>query len=86
MKVKWQDKIPLTEILELTGMPSIFAMLKTSQLRWAGHVVKMSDERLLKRILFGELKVGTRSQGGQKKRFKDTLKASLKDLGIDPAT
>ena len=58
-------------------------MLHQSQLRWAGHVTRMSDERLPKRILYGELQAGARSQGGQKKRFKDTLKASLKDFGID---
>ena len=58
-------------------------MLRQSQLRWAGHVTRMSDERIPKRVLYGELLAGTRSHGGQKKRFKDTLKASLKDFGID---
>ena len=42
----------------------------------------MSDERLPKKILYGELKVGKRSHGGQKKRYKDTHKASLKDFNI----
>ena len=35
-----------------------------------------------KKLLFGELQQGKRSQGGQKKRFKDTLKASLKAFSI----
>ena len=42
----------------------------------------MPDDRLPKKILYGELKVGQRSHGGQKKRYKDTLKASLKDFNI----
>ena len=42
----------------------------------------MPDERLPKRILYRELQVGKRSHGGQKKRYKDTLKASLKDFNI----
>ena len=42
----------------------------------------MPDERLPKKILYGELQVGKRSHGGQKKRYKDTLKASLKDFNI----
>ena len=83
LRVKWQDKVPDTEILEQTGMSSIFTMLRKTQLCWAGHVVRMPDERLPKRILYGELLTGARSHGGQKKRFKDTLKASLKDFGID---
>ena len=86
LRVKWQEKIPDTEILEQTGMSSIFTILRKSQLRWAGHVARMPDERLPKRILYGELQVGARSHGGQKKRFKDTLKAALKDFGIDHNT
>ena len=42
----------------------------------------MLYERLQKKILYRELQVGKRSHGGQKKRYKDTLKASLKDLNI----
>ena len=42
----------------------------------------MPDERLPKKILYGELQVGKRSHGGQKKRYKDTLKASLNDFNI----
>ena len=54
LRVKWQDKVPDTEILEQTGMSSIFTMLRKTQLRWAGHVVRMPDERLPKRILYAE--------------------------------
>ena len=42
----------------------------------------MPDERLPKKILYGELQVGERSHGGQKKRCKDTLKASLKYFSV----
>ena len=42
----------------------------------------MPDERLPKKILYGELQVGKRSHGGQTKRYNDTLKASLKDFNI----
>ena len=34
------------------------------------------------KILYGKFQVGKRSHGGQKKRYKDTLKASLKDFNI----
>ena len=66
----------------MAGMQSIHILLKLAQLRWTGHVTRMPDERLPKKILYGELQVGKRSQGGQKKRYKDTLKASLKDFNI----
>ena len=44
----------------------------------------MSDEQLPKEVFYEELQVGKCSQGGQKKRYKDTLKASLNDLNIPP--
>ena len=61
---------------------SIHTLQKLAQLRWTGHVTRMPDERLPKKILFGELQVGKRSHGGQKKRYKGTIKASLKDFNI----
>ena len=63
-------------------MQSVHTLLKVAQLRWTGHVTRMPEERLLKKILYGELEMGKRSHGGQKKRYKDTLKASLKDFNI----
>ena len=63
-------------------MQSVHTLLKLAQLRWTGHVTRMPDERLPKKVLYGELQEGKHSQGSQKKRYKDTLKASLKDLNI----
>ena len=73
LKIKWQDKIPDTEVLKWAGMQSVHTLLKLTQLRWTGHVTRMPDERLPKKIFYGELQVGKRSHGGQKKRYKDTL-------------
>ena len=84
--VKWQDKVPDTEVLERAGLPSVFTMLMQAQLRWAGHVARMPDHRLPKQLLFGELVDGKRSRGAPKKRFKDSLKASLKAFDICPDT
>ena len=43
----------------------------------------MPDHRLLKKLLYGELFQGHRAQGGQKKRFKDKVKSSLKTLNMN---
>ena len=82
LKIKWQDRIPDTEVLKRAGMQSIHTLLKLAQLRWTGHVTRMPDECLPKKILYGELQIGKHSHGGQKKRYKDILKASLKDFNI----
>ena len=86
LSVKWQDKVPDTEVLTRAGLPSIHTMLMHSQLRWAGHVARMPDNRLPKKLLFGELTQGKRYCGAPKKRFKDCLKASLKAFDIHPGT
>jgi hypothetical protein len=86
LKIKWQDKIPDTTVLDRAGIPSINTMLMKSQLRWAGHVVRMPDHRMPKILLYSEIQSGKRSQGGQKKRFKDTLKSSLKSFNIETDT
>ncbi|VDM01783.1 unnamed protein product [Schistocephalus solidus] len=44
----------------------------------------MDDERLPKRLFYGDLAMGSRRQGGQVRRYKDTLKTSLKQLQINP--
>ena len=53
-----------------------------AQLRWTGDVIRMSDERLPKKILCEELQAEKRFHGGQKKRYKEIPKASLKDFSI----
>ena len=80
LKIRWQERIPDTEVLKKAKMQSVNTLLKLAQLRWTGHVTRMPDEWLPKKVLNGELQEGKRSQGGQKKRYKDTLKASLKDF------
>ena len=82
LKIKWQDRIPDTEVLTRAGMQSIHTLLKLAQLRWTCHVTRISGERLPKKILYGELQVGKRFYGGQKKQYKDTLKASLNGFNI----
>jgi hypothetical protein len=82
LKIKWQDKIPDSEVLTRAGLPSIHTLLVRAQTKWAGHVLRMPEERIPKQLLYGELSQGKRSRGGQKKRFKDTLKASLNSLQI----
>ena len=83
-KSRWQDKIPRAEVLKRTGTQSVHTLLKLAYRRWTGHVTRMPDERLPKKVFYGELQVGKHSQGGQQKRYKDTLKVSLKDFNIPP--
>ena len=54
------------------------SMFIHSQLRWTGHAVRMDDSRILKMLLYGQLKTGHNHQGIPCKLYRDTLKANLK--------
>ncbi|BHF82009.1 hypothetical protein SprV_0802514500 [Sparganum proliferum] len=45
----------------------------------------MDDERLPERLCYGNVATGFRRQGGQIRRYKDTLKSPLRRLQINPA-
>nr|VZI31936.1 unnamed protein product [Spirometra erinaceieuropaei] len=85
LRLNWQDRIPDTDVLERTGILSIYAILRQMQLRWSGHLVRMDDERLPKRLFYGDVATGSRRPVGHIRRYKDTLKSSLKRLQINTA-
>nr|VZI46168.1 unnamed protein product [Spirometra erinaceieuropaei] len=54
LRLNWQDRIPDTDVLGRTGILSIYTMLRQMQLRWSGHLARMDDERLPKRLFYGD--------------------------------
>ena len=82
MKIKWDDFVSNVEVLRRAGLESIETTLAASQLRWAGHLVRMDDSRIPKMLLYGELASGRRKAGGQKLRYKDVLKRHLKAMDV----
>ena len=84
--IKWEQRIPDTEILHRAKMSGIEAILVQNQLRWSGHVCRMEDSRIPKQLLYGEFCDGRRSVGGQRKRYKDVLLHNLLAAGINDST
>ena len=80
--LRWWHKVTHSEIRSRAGTPTIESMLLHRQLRWLGHVIRMSHSRLPHCVLYGQLKLGRRSVGGQKKLFKDHIKLILKRCNI----
>ena len=78
LKIRLQDKIPDTEVLKKAKMQSVHTLLKLAPLRWTGHVTRMPDERLPKKVLYGELQEGKRSQGAKRNATKTPLKPRLR--------
>ena len=69
--IQWSDRVPNTAVLRRAGIDGIEAMLMLHQLRWLGHVRRMSDERIPKQLLYGQLRTGKRNCGRPKLRFQD---------------
>lgn len=80
--IKWQDRVTNRKVLESTGLSSLTGLIRLKRLRWLGHVHRMSDGRIPKDILYGELVEGSRPKGRPKLRFKDTCKRDMKSFDI----
>ena len=50
LSINWQDMVPDTEVLTRACIPSIHTLLQKAQVRWAGHVTRMPDDRLPKQL------------------------------------
>ena len=82
--IRWHDRITNLEVFDRSNSTSIETLLIKAQLRWVGHVIRMEDFRMPKRLLYGELASGSRNRGRPKKRFKDWIKTGLPLAGILP--
>lgn len=82
-RTSWKDKVPNEQILDQTNMKSIEDMLRIKRLRWAGHISRMTNEKIPKQVAFSQLAKGKRLQVKPKKRWSDILKEDLKICHID---
>ena len=75
--VEWQDRVTNEEILQRTGLALMFTIIKQRRLRWLGHVARMDDSRIPKRVLFSETAHGKRSIGRPRLSAATTYYLSL---------
>ncbi|CAK1603720.1 unnamed protein product [Parnassius mnemosyne] len=85
LNIRWSDRIRNTEVLRRAYTMGIEAYLMGRQLRWCGHLSRMSDQRTAKCIFFSELEKGKRKHGGQLLRYKDVLKRHMTKCDIEPS-
>ena len=69
--ITWQDKVTNNAVLEKTGIPILYTLLKQRRMRWLGHVTQMEDGRIPKGLSYGEQAIGKRPRGRPQLRFKD---------------
>lgn len=85
MNIRWSDRVRNTEVLRRANVGGIEAYIMRRQLRWCGHVSRMAEERVAKRIFYSELAEGKRKHGGQLLRYKDVQKRHMKRCNIEPS-
>ena len=57
------DKMTNKDILERRELPSVEDLLIRKNLRWNGHLLRMSPDRLPKQVLYSQLSSGHRKEG-----------------------
>ena len=60
-------------------------MIDSARLRWTGHVVRMSNDRIPKKLLYGRITSGLPRRGNHN-TYLNSVKSTLRDCGIAPAT
>ena len=80
--VRWWQKVPHVELFSKVNITPVEHLLVQRQLRWLGHVIRLPDNRLPRRLLNGELSQGQRSVGHPKRRFSDYIRITLQKCNI----
>jgi hypothetical protein len=60
--------------------PDIIRQIKSSRMRWAGHVARMGEGRNVCRVLVGKPK-GKRPLGRPRRRWENGIKMDLREIG-----
>jgi len=69
------------ELNELIGNADIVRFIKSRRIAWLGHVMRMDEKRIPKRVL--EWKpIGRRIRGRPRKRWVENIEEDIQALGI----
>ena len=68
------------ELNDLYSSPNIVRVIKSRRMRWAGHVARMGEERVVYRVLVGKPE-GRRPLGRPRHRWADNIRMDLQEVG-----
>ena len=68
------------ELNDLYSSHNIVRVIKSRRMRWAGHVVRMGEERGVYRVLVGKPE-GRRPLGRPRRRWVDNIRMDLQEVG-----
>jgi hypothetical protein len=78
---EWR-KLHNEELDNLYSLPNIVWVVKSRRMKWAGHVARMGEERVMHMILVGKPE-GKRPLGRPRHRWEDNNKMDVQEVGGD---
>jgi len=69
------------ELEEMSKGDNTVKLIKGQRISWLGHLERMAEDRMPKKIFTQELE-GTRKRGRPRKRWKDEVERDLQVLGV----
>jgi hypothetical protein len=76
---EWR-KLHNEELHDSYSSPSIIRVIKSSRMRWAGHVARMGEKRNVYRLLVGKQE-GWKPLGRPRRRWLDNIRMHLVEVG-----
>ena len=83
-RIRWFHRVTNYEVIERCKIGSIQSMVESAILRWTGHVIRMDDKRIPKKLLYGHLASGRGSKGNHAS-YRNQVRRILRAGGITPA-
>jgi hypothetical protein len=77
---EWR-KLHNEKLHNLYSSPDIIRQVKSRRMRWAEHVARMGEERILYKVLVGKFE-GKKPLGRQSCRWEDGIRMDLRESGL----
>jgi hypothetical protein len=77
---KWR-KLHNEELNDLYTLTNIVRVVKSRRMRWAGHVARMGEDRVVHRVLVGKPE-RKRPMGRPRRKWEDNNKMDLQEVGV----
>ena len=83
---KSRDEISNLNVYKCTNSKPISELIKERRFKWAGHVRRMNDQRIPKKLLFGEVVNGKRGRGRPALSWEKCLKSDCESRNVKNCT
>jgi hypothetical protein len=74
------SKLHNEELYDLYSSPNVVRVIKSRRMRYAGHVVRLGEERGVYKVLVGKPE-GKRPLGRPRRRWEDNIRMDLQEVG-----